>query len=125
VETHQTTSGVAERSTSRRPPLRRTAAEAIALLGRVTKVRVDTIAQSAPAGDGHAVLVLPALLRGDSYTSAVRQFLGLIGYAPFGWELGTNLGPTRRLLDGAADRVSGLSDALGPLSIVGFSMGGL
>ena len=36
-----------------------------------------------------------------------------------------NIGPTRRLLDGAAERVVKLSDRHGRLSLVGFSMGGL
>jgi pimeloyl-ACP methyl ester carboxylesterase len=111
--------------TSQRPPLRQTLSEAIALVRRVTKPASDTLAQEEPAGDGHAVLVLPALLRGDGYTTSVRQFLTAIGYAAFGWELGVNIGPVKRLLDGASDRLIALSDRHGPISLVGFSMGGL
>jgi pimeloyl-ACP methyl ester carboxylesterase len=78
-----------------------------------------------PRGDGHAVLALPALLRGDPYTTSLRQFLTTIGYSTHGWNLGPNIGPSRRLLDGASDRLIELSDKYGPISIVGFSMGGL
>jgi hypothetical protein len=111
---------------SRRPPLRQTLAEAVALVRRVTKPSLDTLVHDeAPAGDDHAVLVLPALLRGDGYTASVRQFLTGIGYAAFGWQLGVNIGPTKRLLDGAVGRLIALSDLHGPISLLGFSMGGL
>jgi pimeloyl-ACP methyl ester carboxylesterase len=110
---------------SRRPPLRRTVVEAVALVGPAAKPAIESLLAGVPRGDGHAVLVLPALLRGDGYTAHLRQFLTTIGYAPHGWNLGVNIGPTRRLLDGAADRVAKLSDQHGRLSLVGFSMGGL
>jgi hypothetical protein len=86
--------------------------------------RVELRAE-APRGDGHAVLVLPASLRGDPYTAAVRRLLSDLGYVPYGWELGVNLGPTVHLLRGAANRLAELSRRHGPVSIVGFSMGGL
>lgn len=105
--------------------MRQTLAEAAALLGRVRPLPVDALAHAAPRGDGHSVLVLPALLRGDGYTASMRAFLTAIGYVAHGWQLGVNLGPTRRLLDGAADRLIGLTDANGPVSLLGFSMGGL
>jgi esterase/lipase len=111
--------------TSRRPPLRRTAIEFAALVWPTPILPVDSFTAGAPAGDGHAVLVLPASLRGDPYTESVRRFLTAIGYSAHGWNLGLTIGPTRRLLDGAADRLIGLSDQYGPVSLVGFSMGGL
>jgi pimeloyl-ACP methyl ester carboxylesterase len=110
---------------SRRPSLRLTAAEAVAFIGRGPRVPLDQIVATAPKGDGHSVLVLPALLCGDRYTAYVRRFLTMIGYSVHCWNLGVNIGPTKRLLDGATDRLIELSDAHGPLSIVGFSMGGL
>ena len=110
---------------SRRPPLRRTAAEAIALISPTPGLTVDTVAARAPSGDGHAVLVLPGMLRGDPHTASVRQVLTAIGYSAHGWGLGINVGPMRRLFDGAADRLIGLSGQHGPVSLVGYSMGGL
>jgi pimeloyl-ACP methyl ester carboxylesterase len=108
-----------------RPALRRTVVEAVALVSHAAKPPIDSLLAGVPRGDGHAVLVLPALLRGDAYATYMRQFLTAIGYAPHGWNLGVNIGPTRRLLDGAADRLVTLSDQHGKLSLVGFSMGGL
>jgi pimeloyl-ACP methyl ester carboxylesterase len=86
---------------------------------------LDQLLAAAPRGDGHAVLVLPSALRGDPYTAGVRRFLSALGYAPYGWGLGVNCGPTAHLLRGSADRLAELSRLHGPVSIVGFSMGGL
>ena len=109
----------------RRPPLRQTLAEAVALLSPTPNLEIDALLASAPRGDGHAVLVLPALLRGDGYTTQVRMFLTALGYSPHGWDLGVNIGPSKRLLCGAMNRLHELSDEHGPVSLVGFSMGGL
>jgi len=108
-----------------RPPIRLTAVEAIALIGTSFATPADPDTQTAQQGDGHAVLVLPGLLRGDPSTSFVRQFLKSLGYSVHGWNLGLNIGPTKRLLDGATDSCIKLSDLFGPLSLVGFSMGGV
>src|ERR1700722_5361213 len=91
--------------TSRRPPLRRTFAEAMALFSPARMPPVDALLAAAPRGDGHAVLVLPGLFCGDGYTAVVREHLSTLGYAAHGWDLGTNIGPTRRLLQGAMDRL--------------------
>jgi len=64
-------------------------------------------------------------MRGDGYTARVRQFLTALEYSAHGWGLGVNLGPTRRLLEGSADRLIELTDKPDKASIVGFSMGGL
>jgi pimeloyl-ACP methyl ester carboxylesterase len=110
---------------SRRPSLRLTLTEAVALVRPAPKLQTDDIVAAAPRGDGHSILVLPALARGAPYTAPVREFLTKLGYVAHGWNLGANTGPTKRLLDGAADRLVALSDQHGPVSIVGFSMGGL
>jgi pimeloyl-ACP methyl ester carboxylesterase len=110
---------------SRRPSLQHTAAEAVAFIGRGPRFPLDQIVATAPKGDDHSVLVLPALLCGDRYTAYVRRFLTIIGYSVHGWNLGVNVGPTKRLLDGATDRLIDLSDEYGSVSIIGFSMGGL
>ena len=109
----------------RRPSIDRTAAEAVALIGTRSASPFDALLPEVPKGDGHAVLVLPALFRGDPYTEAVRQFLSAIGYSAHGWDLGVNIGPTKRLLDGTSSRLVELCDEHGPVSIVGYSMGGL
>jgi hypothetical protein len=111
--------------TPHRPNLRLTAAEAMALVSRAPRLPLDQIVAAAPEGDGHSVLVMPALLCGDLYTANVRRFLTALGYSAHGWNLGVNIGPIKRLLDGATDCLIDLSDEHGPVSLVGFSMGGL
>ena len=97
----------------------------MALIGPAPKFSFDQFAAVAPKGDGHTVLVLPGFRRDDRYTARVRLFLTSIGYSAHGWNLGVNIGPTKRLLDGAAERLVELSNECGAVSLVGFSMGGL
>jgi hypothetical protein len=80
---------------------------------------------AANAGPRGAVLVIPTLLRGDRQTRGLRAELLRNGYIAYGWELGPNLGPTRKLMAGAEARFRALSDAHGPISLIGLSMGGL
>jgi pimeloyl-ACP methyl ester carboxylesterase len=79
----------------------------------------------APHGDGHHVLVLPGLIADDRSTRALRWFLRDLGYEVHGWQLGTNV-PSPDM----ADRLRALLDRLHdndprPLSIVGWSLGGI
>jgi pimeloyl-ACP methyl ester carboxylesterase len=112
-------------SVSPRPSMHLTAAEAMALVMPSPRLPIADLVAAAPRGDGHAVLALPGLGRGDPFTATVRSFLADIGYNPFGWELGVNFGPTEHLIAGATERLIALSERHGPVSIVGFSMGGL
>ncbi|MFT8244884.1 esterase/lipase family protein [Roseomonas sp. BN140053] len=105
-----------------RPPIRRTAAEAVAFL-RQRSVLADDPAL--PRGQGRPVLVLPVLGRGDRHTVPMRGALERLGYRPFGWGLGTNAGPTPRLLAGVEHRLLALHAEHGPLDLVGFSLGGV
>lgn len=80
----------------------------------------------APRGDSHPVLVLPGFTAGDGSTRVLRRFLRDRGYFVHGWRLGTNLGPTDRVLDGLYQRVRDLvASHGGPLSLVGWSLGGI
>ena len=99
--------------------------ETVALVTPNQRLELDALIAEAPPGDGHAVLVVPGSLRGDSQTAALREFLIAIGYRPYGWDLGINLGPTASLMAGAAKRLETLSERHGRVSLVGFSMGGL
>lgn len=126
--THYAGAGASSEVTTaeaRRPALRRTLAEGLAFIRQPPRLDLSSLIADAPRGDGHCVLVLPALGRGDPYTQHIRIFLAHIGYAACGWNLGVNVGPSKRLLDGAARRLLELSAEHGPVSIVGFSMGGL
>ena len=88
-------------------------------------ISLDSMIAGAQRGDGHSVLVIPALLADDTQTDDLRAFLSALGYSAFGWEQGPNVGPTARILKGATARLSSLSAVHGKVSIVGFSMGGL
>jgi pimeloyl-ACP methyl ester carboxylesterase len=55
----------------------------------------------------------------------LRDLLGRLGHAAYGWELGTNFGPTRELRAGALARLGVIAGRHGRVALVGFSMGGL
>lgn len=78
-----------------------------------------------PRGDGHRVLVLPGFTADDRSTRPMRWFLRRLGYRPSGWRLGRNLGPTQRVLQGMAERFDALSADGAPISLVGWSLGGI
>lgn len=109
----------------RRPSLASMVVEAAAFLRSFLDRGFDPPVATVPRGDGHAVLVLPSILRGDGQTARVRAFLAAIGYTPFGWGLGVNLGPTAPLLAGAMARLSAIAAMHGRVSVIGYSMGGL
>jgi pimeloyl-ACP methyl ester carboxylesterase len=80
----------------------------------------------APRGDGHQVLVLPGFMADDRSTIALRLFLRQLGYWAEPWGLGRNLGPSRAILTGMADRLAQMTDETGrPVSLVGWSLGGM
>jgi pimeloyl-ACP methyl ester carboxylesterase len=79
-----------------------------------------------PAGDGHPVLVIPALFSTDRMTEGFRAGLAALGYQVEGWRAGVNIGPT--------ESAWAVADALLPqinvrtgrkVSIVGHSLGGV
>ncbi len=77
-------------------------------------------------GDGHPVLVVPGFMASDTSTAPLRALLRSKGYDVFGWGLGTNTGPERRLGRGLERRLLDLRDASDrPVSVIGWSLGGL
>lgn len=77
-------------------------------------------------GDRHPVLVLPGFMGDDRSTVALRSFIRSWGYWAHGWGLGSNVGPTRSILDGIRDRLDALHGRHGrPVSLVGWSAGGV
>ncbi len=82
--------------------------------------------QTAPKGDGHAVLVLPGFMAGDPSTYILRQFLKSLGYKSYGWELGSNTGPRYRLFAQMEKLMEELADEHGgKISVIGQSLGGI
>jgi len=79
-----------------------------------------------PAGDGHPVMVLPGLMGSDSSTLVLRRILLRLGYPAHCWNLGVNIGPTRKILGGMRDRLELLADRhRQPVSLIGWSLGGI
>jgi len=77
-----------------------------------------------PRGNGQPVLVLPGLGGSDTSTAPLRWFLGQLGYRSFGWGLGQNRGFGRHVTDGLDELLAAKRDR-GPVSIIGWSLGGL
>ena len=79
-----------------------------------------------PRGDGHPVLVLPGFVATDGSTAPLRRLLGDLGYAPFGWELGANIGPTPQIISGMLARFEHIATSHDrPVSVIGWSLGGI
>lgn len=97
---------------------------AFAELGWFT-VAAGPLLARAPRGDGHRVLVLPGFLADDRSTRPLRWFLRRLGYWVSGWRVGRNLGPTDRIIDGVLERFERLSANGAPMSLVGWSLGGI
>ena len=80
----------------------------------------------AARGDGHTVLVLPGFLADDRSTSVLRRYIEFLGYHAYGWELGRNIGPASRILQGMEAQLERLVDRSGgKVSVVGWSLGGM
>jgi pimeloyl-ACP methyl ester carboxylesterase len=78
------------------------------------------------AGHGRPVLVLPGLLADDRSTRPLRRLLKSAGYAAYAWRLGTNIGPTRRIISGMDALLNEITDRHGePASVIGWSLGGM
>lgn len=93
---------------------------------------VGALAAAAPwlravgRGDRHPVLVLPGFMGDDASTVALRSFIRSWGYWAHGWGLGSNVGPTRQVLDGIGARLDAVHGRHGrPVSLVGWSAGGV
>ncbi|MBM7366268.1 alpha/beta hydrolase [Gordonia hydrophobica] len=82
---------------------------------------------SAPISDDtQPVLVLPGFTTPDMTTLPLRTTLKALGYPTYGWGLGVNIGPSRRILRGMRRRLDEVYDEHGqPVSLVGWSLGGI
>jgi pimeloyl-ACP methyl ester carboxylesterase len=83
-----------------------------------------------PQGDGHPVMVIPGLGTADGSTHYLRNFLEGLGYCPYSWGQGRNLGPRcglDTLLEDLVGRTKEISIAHNnqPVSIIGWSLGGI
>lgn len=79
-----------------------------------------------PKGNGEAVLVLPGFMANDFSTRPLRAFLEKLGYKPYTWDLGMNLGKPS-YIDKVVDRVKEISkeNKRRKITIIGWSLGGI
>jgi pimeloyl-ACP methyl ester carboxylesterase len=110
----------------RRPNRLLLAAEGPRALGELVLLQAARpLLAGAPRGDGHPVLVLPGLGADDSSTIPLRRFLRRLGYRVHGWRQGINV-PSPETIDRLRRRLADLrSRDPRPMSIVGWSLGGI
>ena len=79
-----------------------------------------------PKGDGHAVMIIPGFLGGDSLNRSLLGFLKHLGYNAVGWGMGRNLGPDHFLVEDLAARVAEhAKGGDGTITLIGHSLGGM
>ncbi len=79
-----------------------------------------------PRGDNHPVLVLPSLHATDASTLTLRTVLKGLGYRTHGWQLGRNIGPTIKAVQGMRARLDYLTNRYQrPVTLIGWSLGGI
>ncbi|NMO00046.1 alpha/beta hydrolase [Gordonia sp. TBRC 11910] len=77
-------------------------------------------------GGGTPVLTIPGFGTSDLHLSVLRRYLQRLGYQPYRWNQGVNVGPTRHAMTGLRDRLNQIaSDHQGPVALVGWSLGGV
>jgi pimeloyl-ACP methyl ester carboxylesterase len=77
-------------------------------------------------GDRRPVLVVPGFISSDRATTPLRWFLRGQGYWVHGWELGWNIGPRQRIVDGIATRLAAVHERHHrPVTVIGWSLGGI
>lgn len=83
------------------------------------------VLKNLPRGDGHAVLIVPGLYMGPRSVEPLRTALLALGYQAFEWGAGRNLGMSGALKQQLAERLRALHAQHGPVSLIGWSLGGV
>ena len=81
----------------------------------------------APKGDGHPVLLLPGFMAGEGTMKPLFKFLKRLGYAPYQWELGRNLG--QKAIGSEGEKMVARLDEIyastgRKVTLIGWSLGG-
>ena len=71
------------------------------------------------------MIVLPGLMGGDGSTLVLRTYLASRGYDVHGWDQGRNLGLRKGVEQRLLHQLNTLADSNGPVSLVGWSLGGV
>ncbi|MDB5610337.1 MAG: hypothetical protein JWP25_7237 [Bradyrhizobium sp.] len=110
----------------RRPGLGLMLAEARGIFEFNASLLLSPLLMRAPKGDGHPVLTLPGFLASDLSMAPMRRYLRELGYDPYAWRMGRNIGGVSRMRTALRDRLSEIHQATGrKVSIVGWSLGGV
>lgn len=83
-------------------------------------------ARRPPRGDGHCVLLLPGFATGDFSNATLASVVRTNGCRPKKWRLGSNEGPTSRIIEGISERLGELYERdHRTVTVVGMSLGGV
>ena len=114
------------------PPADLTAPSLIALAGE-SRVALEAMnffrkrnaLSKFPRGNGQPIMIVPGFATGDANTWLMRQALSKLNFSVYGWELGINLGMTRRLRGELDARLRCIASELHTkVTLVGWSLGG-
>src|SRR6202790_1976305 len=70
-----------------------------------TSLLLSPLLMRAPRGDGHPVLTLPGFLASDLSMVPMRRYLKELGYDPYAWKMGRNIGGVMRKRAALRDRL--------------------
>jgi pimeloyl-ACP methyl ester carboxylesterase len=81
----------------------------------------------APKGDGHPVMLLPGFMAGETSMKPLYRYLQKLGYDPYQWDLGRNLG--QRAIGPEGEKMIARLDEIHAktgkkVSLIGWSLGG-
>jgi pimeloyl-ACP methyl ester carboxylesterase len=101
-------------------------AEARSILELNASLLLSPLLMRAPKGDGHPVLALPGFLASDLSMAPMRRYLKQLGYDPYAWKMGRNLGGIASRRNALKSLLSDIHATAGrKVSIVGWSLGGI
>ena len=121
---HQT---APDADSARKPSLRLRWRESVTMLEYAAVRLSGDLTDHWPRGDGHPVVVLPGFLAGPLSTRLLRDVLGRLGYRPFDWGLGRNLGYRPTMTEDLAELVADVQQRCDgqKVSLIGWSAGGV
>jgi esterase/lipase len=88
-------------------------------------IRYRRLLRDLPRGNGQAVMVVPGFSTSDATIAPLLKLLHELGFAAYGWGQGRNLGMRRGIKDGLARQLAELENRHGPVTLVGWSLGGV
>jgi hypothetical protein len=107
------------------PPARAGLVEVIGLASALRLPGAALRLAGVPRGDGHVVLDLPGWKAPEASGAPLRLYLRSLGYDARPWGLGVNTGDPERDAETLARTVVRLAGEHGPVSLVGWSLGGV